>query len=169
MLPESFFLFEASIVSIFYLVNNDQLHITVAMLPLTKMFSHLTNAVPELAAMAVMALTHLSPASPNILFSTVRDLTLDQVDNPGTAAVQIEPDVIGSAAVPAGESGGGFYNRAGDASPSITFVTSLVTRWRVVSRKGELPESGLDQQESQVRWLAEDDTGFSRENLSVLF
>ena len=87
VLPERFFLFEASVVSIFYLVNNDQLHITVAMLPLTKMFSHLTNAVPELAAMAVMALTHLSPASTNVLFSTVRDLTLDQVDNPGTATV----------------------------------------------------------------------------------
>ena len=55
MLPERFFLFEASVVSIFYLVNNDQLHITVTMLPLTKVFSHLTNAVLELAAMAVMA------------------------------------------------------------------------------------------------------------------
>ena len=103
MLPKCFFLFEASIVILFHLVNNDQLHIAVAMLPLTKVFPHLTDAVPELAAMAVMALTHLSPASPNILFSTVRDLTLDQVDNPGTAAVQIEPDVVGSAAVSAGE------------------------------------------------------------------
>ena len=126
-------MFEASIVILFHLVNNDQLHIAVAMLPLTKVFPHLTDAVPELAAMAVMALTHLSPASPNILFSAVRDLTLDQVDNPGTAAVQIEPDVVGSAAVSAGERSRALYDRACYTSPSITLVTTFVRRWLVLS------------------------------------
>ena len=133
------------------------------------MLPHLTNTVLELVSVAVMTLTHLLPTSADVLSSTTCYFALDQVDDPGTAAVQIEPDVIGSAAIPAGESGGGFYNRAGDASPSATFVTPHVSRWRVVSRKGQLPESGLYQQESQVGWLAEDDTGFSRENLLVLF
>ena len=108
------------------------------------MLPHLTNTVLELAAMAVMSLTHLLPTSPDVLFSTLWHLALNQVNNPGAAAVQIIPDVIGSATISAGESGGDFYDRAGNASPSVTFVTSLVSRWRVVSRKGEFPESGLD-------------------------
>ena len=135
MLPESFFLFEASIVSIFYLVNNDQLHITVAMLPLTKVFSHLTNAVLELAAMAVMALTHLSPASTNILFPTGRYLTLDQVDNPGTTAVQVVSDAVGSAAVSAGERSRDLDDRTCDTSISVTFMTTFFRRWLVLSRE----------------------------------
>ena len=96
---------------------------------LTKMLPHFTNTVLELVPVAVMALVHLLPTSADVLFSTIYYLTLNQVNNPGTAAVQIVPDVIGSAAIPAGEGGGDFYDRTGNASPSVTFVTSLVSRW----------------------------------------